>query len=309
MGILIAFCKTPQEKQITIENLLETPTRKSEVSPKTHEQPQKLIHEDDSFSKLSIPSYGTTNNQKTIKIDGLEKIELGIVGSDVESVTSEDTVHSQDSSAHNEAPLLFVMLCGLFLFLYVGAEVGYGGWIYTYSTQLKWATTTAGDFLTSSFWAALTAGRLLSVPLSKFLSTKSMLIADMAGCLFFMIILAITQTIVLLFSVSDLVGVYSMWICSVGLGFSMASVYPCVISLPLELNLHVTGRNTGFLVVWASFGEFCIPFLFSLLPPTALPWGIIVIFLFAIGTYLLILRTAKAKISTTYQSPQLPSKI
>lgn len=55
------------------------------------------------------------------------------------------------------------------------------------------------------------------------------------------------------------------------------------ISLPSELGIEVTGKNTGWLVVWSSFGELVLPFLCSILfdkySPAVLPWFIVVIFI------------------------------
>ncbi len=52
----------------------------------------------------------------------------------------------------------------LFFFLYVGAEVGFGGWIFTYAVALDLGSETAAAYLTSAFWGALTFGRLLTIP-------------------------------------------------------------------------------------------------------------------------------------------------
>ncbi len=60
-----------------------------------------------------------------------------------------------------------VTMISALLFLYVAAEVSYGGWIYTYTVGqfgLGWASTAA--ILTSAFWGALTLGRLVSIPIA-----------------------------------------------------------------------------------------------------------------------------------------------
>ena len=58
-----------------------------------------------------------------------------------------------------------VVLIALFLFLYVGAEVSFGGWIYTYTVALKLGGAATAAYITSAFWGSLTLGRLLAVPL------------------------------------------------------------------------------------------------------------------------------------------------
>src|SRR5262249_32084038 len=48
-----------------------------------------------------------------------------------------------------------VFLIALFLGLYIGAEVSYGGWIYTYVLQLNLAPQATAAYLTSLFWGTL----------------------------------------------------------------------------------------------------------------------------------------------------------
>ncbi len=52
----------------------------------------------------------------------------------------------------------------LFLFFYVGAEITFGGWVYTYAVTLKLASAAGAAYLTSAFWLAFTVGRLISIP-------------------------------------------------------------------------------------------------------------------------------------------------
>src|SRR5690606_3866750 len=72
-----------------------------------------------------------------------------------------------------------VGLIALFMFLYVGAEVGFGGWVYTYALNMGLADETSAFFLTSLFWGALTLGRLLSIPITARLRPRTVLMADM----------------------------------------------------------------------------------------------------------------------------------
>ncbi len=53
------------------------------------------------------------------------------------------------------------MATGLFLLVYVGAEVSAGGYMYAYAVIQDLATETSAAFLTSMFWGALTLGSLL----------------------------------------------------------------------------------------------------------------------------------------------------
>ncbi len=61
---------------------------------------------------------------------------------------------------------LLVALIALFFVLYVGAEVSFWGWIFTYAVALNLADETVAAYLTSTFWAALTFGRLVAIPIA-----------------------------------------------------------------------------------------------------------------------------------------------
>jgi len=45
---------------------------------------------------------------------------------------------------------------------YVGVEVAYGGWIFTYAVKVFGMGETEADYLSSAFWGAITLGRLLA---------------------------------------------------------------------------------------------------------------------------------------------------
>ena len=60
----------------------------------------------------------------------------------------------------------FIFLIALFLFLYVGAEVSYSGWIFSYTTTLGLSSPAAAAYLTAACWGGLTLSRLLSIPMA-----------------------------------------------------------------------------------------------------------------------------------------------
>lgn len=141
----------------------------------------------------------------------------------------------------------FVFLVALFLFLYVGAEVGFGGWIFTYVTVLKLSTATTAAYLTSGFWAALTVGRVVAIPIARRFSHSSILFVDLAGCLIsVMLILLIPHSLRALIA------------GTCGLGLCMASVFPTLLSYA-NSRLHLTGQITGGLITGASLGAMLVP--------------------------------------------------
>jgi FHS family Na+ dependent glucose MFS transporter 1 len=142
-----------------------------------------------------------------------------------------------------------VALIVLFFFLYTGAEIACGGWIYSYAVGLRLSSDAAAAYLTSAFWGALTMGRLLAVPLAVRFLPHSVLLADCVGCL--------TSLAILLF------GSHSLWatfLGTCGMGLSMASIFPAALSLA-QGRMRITGQVTGWFFVGASAGGMVLPWL------------------------------------------------
>lgn len=142
-----------------------------------------------------------------------------------------------------------VVLIGIFFLLYVGAEVGFGGWIFTYVITLDLMNETLAAYVTSAFWGALTIGRLLSIPLAARFRPIIILFNSLAGSL-------LSMGIMLLWSNS----LIAIWIGTFGLGFSMASIFPTTLSFS-ERRMTITGQVTGWFFVGASLGGMSLPWL------------------------------------------------
>lgn len=141
-------------------------------------------------------------------------------------------------------PLAIMVLCFV---LYVGAEVGYGNWIYTYALQLGLGTEITSANLTAAFWGAFTLGRLVAVPVSTRLRPITILYMDFIGCL-------ASLGLILLFRDSAAI----LWVGSILLGISFASIFPTFLTLSEE-RMHVTGTMAGWFLVGASLGGMFLP--------------------------------------------------
>jgi FHS family Na+ dependent glucose MFS transporter 1 len=140
-----------------------------------------------------------------------------------------------------------VILFVAFFAAYVGMEVGFGNWIYTYSTRLNLANETIAAYLTSAFWGSFTVGRLLGIGISARLRPQTILILDFAGCL-------AGFGIILLWPAS----VLALWIGTVVLGLAMASVFATAMALA-EKRLGLTGSITGWFLVGGGIGGMFFP--------------------------------------------------
>ncbi len=142
-----------------------------------------------------------------------------------------------------------VVLIALFFVLYVGAEVSFGGWAFTYAVKLGLATEEAAAYLTSAFFGAFTVGRLVAIPIAARLRPRAILFSDLLGCL-------LSMGVILVWRESST----ALWLGSMGLGFSMASVFPTTLTLA-ERRMPMTGRVTGWFFVGASLGAMTVPWI------------------------------------------------
>jgi len=156
-----------------------------------------------------------------------------------------------DTGGEQKGPVnvFLVALVAAFLFVYVGAEVGFGNWVFTYTRALNLADEATAAYLTSAFWGALTLGRLLSIPLAVRFSMQEVLIADLVGCL-------VSIMIIVLWPGS----LTALWVGALGLGFAMAAIFPTSISLA-ERFLTLSGSITSWFFVGSSLGGMFLPWV------------------------------------------------
>lgn len=144
---------------------------------------------------------------------------------------------------------MVVLMVTLLLFLFVGVESGYGGWIYSYTLALNIGSTSAAIYLTTVFWGSLTLGRLLAIPIAGRVRPRWILLVDAAGCL-------TSVGILLLWPRSTL----ATWTATIGMGLFMASVFPTAVTLAGR-RIEISGRIAGWFLVGASVGGMTLPFL------------------------------------------------
>ena len=168
---------------------------------------------------------------------------------------------------HSPIPCLPVLLIVLAFVLYVGAEVGFSNWIYTYALTLNLATTITAAYLTSAFWGLFTVGRLLGIWVAGRASPNTILFTDLAGCLVGLGLIILGRASAPL-----------LWIGSSILGLSMASIFPTILMLAGQ-RLRVSGTMTGWFLVGAGIGGMLLPWLigqaFVLISPASMMWIIV----------------------------------
>jgi len=160
-----------------------------------------------------------------------------------------DHAVTKEERSSSSFPVLSVALVLILFILYVGLELGFGNWIYTYALTLKLETTITAAYLTSAFWGSFTFGRLLGVWISTRLRPATILFMDIIGC-------AISTVIIMLWKDSNT----ALWIGTFGLGLSMASMFPTFLLLAGE-RMQITGTITGWFLVGSGAGSMLLPWL------------------------------------------------
>ncbi len=170
----------------------------------------------------------------------------------------------QESSGDAGRPAVNATLLALivaFFAFYVGAEISFGNWIFTYATKSGALTEKSAYVLNSIFWGALTLGRLISIPIAAKLKPRPILIGDLVGCLSGLLI-------ILLFPGSST----AIWMGTVWVGFSMASCFPTMVSFAGQ-RMTITGAVTSWFFVGASIGGMTLPWLIGQLFDSVGPRG------------------------------------
>ncbi len=157
--------------------------------------------------------------------------------------------HRAAAQNHSPIPFLPVLLIMLAFILYVGAEVGFSNWIYTYAITLGLATTITAAYLTSAFWGLFTLGRLLGIWVAGRASPHTILFMDLAGCFAGLGLIIFGHLSAPL-----------LWIGSSILGLSMASIFPTILMLANK-SMRITGTITGWFLVGAGLGGMFLPWL------------------------------------------------
>jgi FHS family Na+ dependent glucose MFS transporter 1 len=157
--------------------------------------------------------------------------------------------HTAKGESAGSFPMFPVFILVVLFVLYVGLELGFGNWVYTYALKLKLANESSAAYLTSAFWGAFTLGRLLGVWTAARARSQTILFIDLIGCI-------ASTAVILLWRDSTL----ALWIGAIGLGLCMASIFPTVLMLAGE-RIHVTGAITGLFLVGSAIGSAFLPSL------------------------------------------------
>ncbi len=159
--------------------------------------------------------------------------------------------HEEHRAGGALSPFLFTVFC-LLTFVFVGGEVGFSGWIYSYAYELGLGTGQTAGMLTSFYWLGITLGRVAAIFISSRLEPSRVVLANLTG-------LVASLGLILLDPASQAF----LWIGALGFGFFLAPVFPTTFAF-LERKTPITGATAGVLWASGSFGAMVYPWLMGL---------------------------------------------
>ena len=198
----------------------------------------------------------------------------------------EPMVESEDE-ANGPSSTILVLLTSIFFFTFVGAELGFGGLINTYAQDGLGLDSTTGRLLTSGFWGALTAGRLLVIPVAFRVAPRTILAVCLVG------ILAGLALIILFPGSMPLI-----WVGTLLYGVAMGPMFPTALNFA-ERVMTITGRVTGYFLVGGSVGSMVIPWYIGQRYASVGPWVmlfvLIVDMVLSVVIFLLVLAASRRR--------------
>lgn len=166
------------------------------------------------------------------------------------SSTSHDKPRSaSECSLVAKHHVAIVVLLFFFFFAYVGTEVAYGSFIFTFANDYAHLSSPEAAGLNSLFWGAFAAARGLAIFFAACLHPGTMILLCLVGS-------TVSSLLLSLFSRKNV----ALWVCTCLYGASMATTFPSGISW-LEQYTTVTGHTAAAFVVGAGLGEMVLPAL------------------------------------------------
>ena len=156
----------------------------------------------------------------------------------------EGSAHLQQN-LRNVLPAVIIAM--LFLFFYVGSELTFGNWIYTYALTLNLADVTRAAYLTSAFWLSFTIGRAISVPVAARFKPAQILTVAFLGSLGALALAILAPK-----------SLNMLWAATLAVGFFMAPIWATGYNLAGQ-SIKLTATVSSIIILGDSFGAVVLP--------------------------------------------------
>ncbi|MCI4395624.1 hypothetical protein PGIGA_G00194230 [Pangasianodon gigas] len=167
---------------------------------------------------------------------------------------SQSSTSSNKASPAPEKPPFFakhhtvlIFLLSLFFFFYVGAEVAYGSFIFTYAKEYVRLEEPQAAELNSLFWGSFAACRGAAIFFAACVYPGTLILFSLVGSV-------VASVSLVLFNQHHVM----LWICTAIYGASMAATFPSGITW-VEQYTTVSGKSAAAFVVGAALGEMVLP--------------------------------------------------
>jgi FHS family Na+ dependent glucose MFS transporter 1 len=155
----------------------------------------------------------------------------------------------EEAEGRAPAPPSLLLVISIFFVLYVGVELGFSGWVYTYAEDLDIGGSNGPAWLTATFWAFFAFGRLVGIPLAAVVPPRPMLLG------------ACTLTVVSAALLVLVAGTGSLvWVATALLGIGLAPQFATMIAFA-ERHVAITGIATSWFISAVAIGGFVLPWL------------------------------------------------
>jgi len=160
-----------------------------------------------------------------------------------------------------------IALCAFFV-VYVGVETGVAGWVHSYVEQIGYGGAGTATGVTAIFWTGFVCGRLLAIPLSRYLRPAVMLAGALAA-------LVVTSAVFVVIAGPDV----WLWVVMFVIGLVIAPQFASMIAFAEE-HLTLSGSATSAFIASAGLGGLIVPWLLGVLfdarGAEVLPWVVLI---------------------------------
>ena len=161
-----------------------------------------------------------------------------------------------------------VILLVLTILIYVGSEISFNGWIYTYIKTLFPEAARQAGYVLSVFWGCMTAGRVVSIFSVRRFSPGKLLVFNFIGAGAGLLVIVIGSAYL-----------QAVWMGTIITGFAMGSTFPLLLTYGEE-TIGLTGKLNGIIFSGIAVGGMIFPFVngqfFTRISPNATMLSIVV---------------------------------
>ena len=276
--LLPANQKKSDQQSTADESNEHTPSRSAKATNVKHKVDED---EDDDMEVIHLSVHPTGYSHLDHKNEdeetgytatGTKHTERGMTTTATAGVVEEGEEGGKEEEGSPEAPVPAQVRALLLIFfaVYVGIETSYGGWITTYALEKNVTSSRENAaYVASAYWSALTAGRVMAIPLAVYVSTTRMMRIQLSMCV-------VSSLLVLFLSAINYDCIIFVSIC---FGYSLSSMFPLAMTLPTDYGYTLDPTTTTLFVVGATLGEGIFPiavgFLMDAFGPTALTYSMV----------------------------------